>query len=372
VTVRPHLHAMALVLSVAASMALAAGTPLVIGQTADFSGPQAAAVKETTAAARAYFDRVNKAGGVNGRPIVLESMDDGFDPKRTAENARRLIAEKQPLALMLSRGTANAEALIPVTQENRIAVVAPVGGSELMHRPANHYLFNLRPPHKFEAEKAVGQLAAQGMQHLAVVYVDDAMGNDAVEGALAGLKSAGLEPVALAKIPRGEPKVDAAVDALVKVQPDAVVGLCIPKSCAALVRAMRAKGLLAQFVSMSNTSSSGYVKDLGDDARGVIVTQVYPYPYNDATGAAKEFHHLAADYNLSTSYSAMEGFIAAKVMTEALRRAGTHPTPQSVIAALEKLDYDVGNFPISFAGHGRSGNEFMEMTMISRGGRFIR
>jgi len=63
---------------------------------------------------------------VNGRPIVLESMDDGFDPKRTAGNARRLIAEKQPLALMLSRGTANAEALIPVTQENRIAVVAPI------------------------------------------------------------------------------------------------------------------------------------------------------------------------------------------------------------------------------------------------------
>jgi len=119
-------RALAVAASLAAGAALAAGAPLVIGRTADFSGPQAAAVKETTAAARAYFDRVNQAGGVNGRPIVLESMDDGFDPKRTAGNARRLIAEKQPLALMLSRGTANAEALIPVTQENRIAVVAPI------------------------------------------------------------------------------------------------------------------------------------------------------------------------------------------------------------------------------------------------------
>lgn len=369
-TVHGILRAAALAASCAT--AVVAGAPLVIGQTADFSGPQQAAVKETTAAARAYFDKVNKAGGVNGRPIVLESLDDGFDPKKTVENARSLIAQKQPLALMLSRGTANAEALIPVTQESRIALVAPVGGSELMHRPANHYLFNLRPPHKYEAEKAVSQLAAQGMQHIAVAYVDDAMGNDAVKGAVAGLKGAGLEPVALAKIPRGEPKVDAAIEALVRAQPDAVVGLCIPKSCAALVRAMRARGLLAQFVSMSNTSSSGYVKDLANDARGVIVTQVYPYPFDDATAASKEFHHLAAEYNLATSYSAMEGFIAAKVMTEALRRAGVNPTPQSVIAALEKLDYDVGNFPITFAGHGRSGNEFMEMTMISRGGRFIR
>jgi len=207
------LRMLAAIASATAGAALAAGAPLVIGQTADFSGPQAAAVKETTAAARAYFDRVNKAGGVNGRPIVLESMDDGFDPKRTVENARALIAGKQVLALMLSRGTANAEALIPVTQESRIAVLAPVGGSELMHRPANHYLFNLRPPHKYEAEKAVQQLAAQGLQHIAVAYVDDAMGNDAVKGALAGLKAAGLEPVALAKIPRGEPRVEAAVEA---------------------------------------------------------------------------------------------------------------------------------------------------------------
>ena len=367
----PVIRALAAAASFAAGAALAAA-PIVIGQTADFSGPQQAAVKETTAAARAYFDKVNKAGGVNGRTILLESVDDGFDPKRTVENAKRLIAEKQVVALMLSRGTANAEALIPVTQQLRVPVLAPVGGSELMHRPANHYLFNLRPPHKYEAEKAVQQLAAQGLQHIAVVYVDDAMGNDAVKGALAGLKASSLEPAAIAKIPRGEPKVDTAVEALVKAQPDAVVGLCIPKSCAALVRAIRAKGLLAQFVSMSNTSSSGYVKDLGQDARGVIVTQVYPYPFSDGTAAAKEFHHLAAEYDLATSYSAMEGFIAAKVMTEALRRAGANPTPQALVGVLEKMDYDVGNFPISFSGRGRSGNEFMEMTMISRNGRFIR
>jgi len=68
----------------------------------------------------------------------------------------------------------------------------------------------------------------------------------------------------------------------------------------------------------------------------------------------------------------MEGFIAARVMTEALRRAGANPTPQSLIAAMEKLDYDVGGFPIGFANHGRTGSEFMELTMISKNGKFIR
>jgi ABC-type branched-subunit amino acid transport system substrate-binding protein len=350
----------------------AAGEPLVIGQTADFSGPQAAAVKETTAATKAYFDSVNKRGGVNGRPIVLESVDDGFDPKRTVANATRLITERRVLALMLSRGTANAEALIPVTRQYKTMVFAPVGGSELMHRPADHYLFNIRPMHRLEAEKAVGQLSAQGLRRIAVVYVDDALGNDGIKGALAGLKAAGLEPAALATIPRGEPKVEAAVEVLVAAKPDAVLGICIAKSCAAIVKQLRARGSLAQFLSLSNTSSSGYVKDLDATARGVIVTQVYPFPFSDTVAISKEFRQFATEYQLAHSYSAIEGFIAGKVMTEALRRAGTNPTPQSLIAAMEKLDYDVGGFRIGFAGHGRTGSEFMELTMISKNGRFIR
>lgn len=361
-----------LVSSAFALAASAAGDAILIGQTADFSGPQSGAVKETTEAARAYFDVVNKKGGVNGRRIELTSMDDGFDPKRTVENARKLIAEKKVVGLMLSRGTANAEALIPVTREYKTLVLSPVGGSELMHKPADHYLFNTRPMHRLEAEKAVQQLAAQGLRKIAVVHVDDAMGNDAVKGALAGLKAVGLEPAALAKIPRGEPKVEEAVEGLVKAQPDAVVGLCIVKSCSAIVARMRERGLLAQFVSMSNTSSSGYIKDLDKYGRGVIVTQVYPFPFSDGVAASREFRALAAEYNLQQSYSAMEGFLAAKVMAEALRRAGPNPTNLSLIAAMEKLDYDVGGFPISFAGRGRTGSEFMEMTMISRNGRFIR
>jgi ABC-type branched-subunit amino acid transport system substrate-binding protein len=355
------------------SLAQGAEGTLLIGQTADFSGPQSSAVKETTEAAKAYFDSVNKQGGVNGRRIVLESVDDGFDPKRTVANATKLITERKVLALMLSRGTANAEALIPVTRTYKTMVFAPVGGSELMHRPADHYLFNIRPMHRLEVEKAVAQLSAQGMRRIAVAYVDDALGNDGIKGAYAALKAANLDPAAIVPIPRGEPKVEAAVETLIKAKPDAVVGICIAKSCAALVKQLRARGSVAQFVSLSNTSSAGYVKDLATDARGVIVTQVYPYPFSDVPRVSKEFRALAAEYKLAQSYSAIEGFIAGKVMTEALRRAGANPTPQSLIAAMEKMDrYDVGGFVVDFAGHGRTGSEFMELTMISKAGRFIR
>ena len=168
-------------------------------------------------------------------------------------------------------------------------------------------------------------------------------------------EGANLEPAVVAHSAR-EPKWRRR-GRRIEPKPDAVLGICIAKSCAALVKQLRARGSLAQFVSLSNTSSSGYVKDLDATARGVIVTQVYPFPFSDTPSVSKEFRQLAAQYDLASSYSAIEGFIAGKVMAEALRRAGAHPTPASLIAAMEKMDYDVGGFSIAFAGHGRTGSE---------------
>src|SRR3954466_14508802 len=153
---RMHLQRpiLAAVLAATATFASAQGV-ILLGQTADYSGPQAAPVKETAAAARAYFDRVNAQGGVNGRKIVLESIDDGFDPKRSVENAKKLIDEKNVLALFLFRGTANAEALMPVLQEKKVLMFAGVGSSIKMNEPMNRYMFNLRAPAQIEV-RSVG------------------------------------------------------------------------------------------------------------------------------------------------------------------------------------------------------------------------
>ena len=98
-------------------------TEITLGQTSDFSGPQAALVKETTEAAKAYFESINKQGRVNGRKIVLTLLDDGYDAKRTVENAKKLIYENHVLALILPRGTANSEALLPLLLEKRVPLL---------------------------------------------------------------------------------------------------------------------------------------------------------------------------------------------------------------------------------------------------------
>ncbi len=346
---------------------------IVIGQTADYSGPQAAAVKETTAAAIAYFDKVNAEGGVNGKKIELRSVDDGFDPKRSVENLKKFAADKTVVAMMLSRGTANAEAMLPVLLEVKIPLLGPVGGSQPMHSPPNRYLFNLRTQTQTEAFKAIVQLSAQGMTQLAVVYTDDAFGKDAVQGIDKALAARGVKPVVRETIPRGSTDVAAAVDKLSAAKPQATVGICIPKACAALVKAMRAKGVTSTFLSLANTSSNSYIKELADVAHGVIVTQVYPYPNSEATAVGKELRELTARAKLEPSYGTMEGMIAAKVMVEALKRAGPNPTPEKVTGALESLrNYDLGGFTVNFGPGNRTGSEFVDLSIISKTGKFIR
>ena len=97
--------------------------------------------------------------------------------------------------------------------EKRVPLLAPVGGSKVLHDPPNRFLFNIRP-HRTEAERIIGQLTAQGITKIGVVYTDDAFGKDALQGAIEGLKARKLEPTGLASIERGSVHVDAAVNAM--------------------------------------------------------------------------------------------------------------------------------------------------------------
>src|SRR3954462_15437457 len=149
---------------------------IILGQAAGFTGSVAGTVKELTAGAKAYFDRVNATGGVHGRKIVLESLDDGFDPKRTPEVVQKLIDEKQVFALFLSRGTPTNEAAYPVLEAAKVPLVGPSTGAMSMYNPPRKYLFPVRASYQSETFKIVPQLANMGMTRIALLYVDDSFG----------------------------------------------------------------------------------------------------------------------------------------------------------------------------------------------------
>lgn len=181
-----------------------------------------------------------------------------------------------------------------------------------------------------------------------------------------------LDAAVATTIPRGDFKVDEVVVKVLAARPDAVISICVPKACATLIKALRMAGYSGRFLSRSNTSSNAYVKELGEVARGVIVTQVFPSPDSVATAIANDFQKRAAEYKLPLSYSAMEGYINARVMVEAIKRAGNKPTREGIVTALESMrKVELGGYMLSFSATNHTGSEIVELAIIGKDGRVM-
>jgi ABC-type branched-subunit amino acid transport system substrate-binding protein len=347
---------------------------ILIGQAAGFTGSVAANVKELTAGAKAYFDHVNAKGGVHGRKIVLESMDDGVDPKRTPEVMKKLIEEKNVFAMFLARGTPTTEAGYPVLEAAKVPLIGPSTGAMSMYNPPRKYLFPVRASYHSEIFKIVPQLVNMGITRIAVVYVDDSFGKDGLTGAQQALKNANLTAVAVAGYPRGTINVAAAVETIAKAEPQAVIMVVLLDGGVAFVKEMKKTGRSPVFVALSNNSSNAFIKNLGEDGWGVAVSQVSPYPFSGSTQLTKEFLDiLKGKQDVGPSYSSMEGFISAKVLVEGLRRAGKQPTREKLIAGLESMKgYDLGGVDVTYGPGLRTGTSYIDITIIGKNGKFVR
>jgi branched-chain amino acid transport system substrate-binding protein len=347
---------------------------ILIGQTSGFTGPVSAGVKENTDGARLYLDHVNAQGGVNGQKLELVSLDDHFDPATAAVNARKLIVERNVVALFLNRGTPHTEAIRPLLGEFGVPLVAPSTGAMVLHQPVHPWIFNVRAPYQREAEKAVIHLATVGLKRIALIHVADSFGNDVAIGATTGFQRAKLDPVYRATFDRSKPVFAEIVPALVKADAQAVLFIGSAGAVAEGTRALREAGSHAQVVTMSNNASGGFVQLMGPHAHGTIVTQVFPNERAIGLPLVNEAVQLAKAKGLpGVTPAMMEGFAGAKVLVEGLRRAGTRPTRERLAAALATMgNHDIGGMRLGFSTTDHSGLSFAELSIIGSDGRFMR
>jgi ABC-type branched-subunit amino acid transport system substrate-binding protein len=346
---------------------------ILVGQTAGFSGTVAGGVKETTDGARLYINWVNGSGGVHGRKIEIVSMDDKFDPKLAAQNAKVLIEEKKVFALFLNRGTPHSEAILPLLKQHGVPLIGPSTGADLLHSPVNPYVFNVRAKYQLEAEKGIVQLSSMGMSRISVIHVNDSFGKDALAGAMKGFAAANMKPHGVFAYDRATGKVDEAVKAALKSDAQATILIGSGANVADMVAQVRAAKHGMQLITLSNNSSASFVKSLGNHARGVIVTQVFPNPSMATSGIALQMKKLSKESTpIALSHQAMEGFAAAKVLVEGLKRAGKNPTRASFLAGLEQLrEFDLGGMTVSYGPTDHTGTEYVELSMITKNGEFL-
>jgi len=343
-----------------------------IGQTTGVTGAVAATVKETSLGAQMYLDTVNAKGGVGGEKIELITLDDKFDTKLAAANARELIEQRGVLALFMTRGTPHTEGIIPILDQHGVPLLAPSTGAMVLHQPLKKHVFNVRATYQREAERAIAHLAATGVTRIGVVHVDDSFGADGLEGTQKGLAAAKLSAVAVAKFDRSKPDFSQIAPSMAKLAPQAIMVIGSGTAVVDGIKALKAAGSGAQFVTLSNNASGGFIKLLGDDARGVIVSQVLPQSQNYAL--VQEAMTLAKAHDiLEVSPAMLEGFASAKVLVEALRRAGPKPTREKLQAALENLGkFDLGGLVLSFSPTDHTGLDFADLSIISASGKFRR
>ena len=348
---------------------------ILIGQTAGFSGAVAAGVKETTDGAKLYINAVNAKGGVNGQKIELLSLDDKFEPKLAAENALILIEEKNVVAMFLTRGTPHTEAILPLLDKNSVPLIGPSTGAMILHQPVKKHVFNVRATYQREAEKAVLHLSTLGIKRIALVYPDDSFGADGVIGAQKGLTQAKLTAVAVEKFDRSKPDFSKIIPKLIAADTQALVLIASGSAVVSGLTALRAAGSAAQVVTLSNNASGGFVKSLGANARGVVVTQVFPNERAIAYSFVKEAQDLvrASKDSAELSPAMLEGFAAAKVLVEALRRAGPGPSRAKIQAALENMKkFDLGGLEVNFSTEDHTGLDFADLSIIGTDGKFKR
>ncbi|MDT4806473.1 Periplasmic binding protein [compost metagenome] len=344
-----------------------------IGQSAGITGPVAGSVKEQIAGAQVYLRAVNASGGVAGRRIELVTYDDGFDAKRTPGNVRKLLDEDKVFALFMVRGTPQNESILPLVAEHKVPLVAPLTGAITLHRPVNRYVFNVRAKYQDEVARAINHLATTGMSRIGIFHTTDGFGLDVLEGYTAALQARGVQPAASVSFARPMGDISQGVAAMNKANPQAVLVIGSGSEAARIIRELRRAGSQAQFVTLSNNAADSFIRELGDDARGLIITQVVPGTNSSQMTLASEYRSQARQQGVEPSNAGMEGFMSAKVLVEGLRRAGAEPTRERLVSALEGLrDYDLGGILISYSPSRHTGSSFVEMSIVSSTGKLIR
>ncbi len=345
-----------------------------IGQSAPQTGVLAASNAETTAGARLYLSRLNARGGVHGKPVELVSIDDGQDAKRTAANTKDLL-DRGVLALGLYRTTPSIEAALPLARKAGIAFIGNQVGPSLLYDPAQTTLFNTRASYHDEVARAVKFFVQLGITRVAALVASDAFGQDVLVGLRSAMAAAKIELVAQAAIDNRSADVAAQVEQIRKANPQLVILVSNAKAAAEFVKASRAAGSNPTFVSLSNTSSASFVAELGKAAEGVVVTQVVPTPYSGKVRAVAEFRDAVAQAGAGApplSHASLMGFLGAKFVHEAIRRAGPGADRAKLVEAINTAGrFDLGDFALAYSADSRHGSRLAELTVVGRDGRFL-
>lgn len=321
---------------------------IVIGSCAALEGPANFLGTQTVLGANAYLNLVNDQGGVHGRKIKLLAYNDGYEPDKAIECFNRLKAQGV-FAAGFFVGTPTGAKHAPMAENNKIPLIGLFTGAQLLHEPFKRYVINVRASYYDEAREQVDNLwNVLGIRKIAVIYQEDAFGVAVLEGVKLALKKYNATPIALGSFPRNTLDVNRGIEQARAANPDAVIMVGPYAPVAEIVKRGRAAGWNPLYITVSFVGTEAYIKAMGKDGEGAVITQVVP-PYNrtDLPTVALYQKTLKKYFpEAEANFVSFEGFVDAMVMVEGLKRAGRDLTREKLIDAIESIrDFDMGLGP---------------------------
>jgi len=349
---------------------------ITIGSCSALEGPSHFLGTETVNGANAYFDMINDSGGVEGRKLKLVAYDDSYDPAKTQACFDRLMGQKV-FALAFFVGTPTAVKYLPMAENAKIPLVGLFTGAQTLYTPLRHWIVNVRASYFDETrEQMDGLRKTLGYKKIGVIYPDDAFGAAVLEGVKTALSAAGSAPVAAASYKRQTNQVGGAIDAVRAAQPEAVVVVGPPNTVAPILQQSHAKGWRPLFLTVSFVGTDDLILLAGQDAEGMVITQVVPPYYLTELKTVALYRRTLQKYMPSAqpNFVSLEGFVDAMVLVDGLKRAGKDLTRDGLIRGIEALkDLDMGLGPqlkLSYSARDHKGLHNVIPTVV-RGGRAV-
>ena len=345
---------------------------IAIGCSAATTGPLAGFGQDVRLGAGAALAQINRSGGIHGRELQFNLLDDAYDPQRSVANVKQLLAQGSAFAMLSCVGTPNNTALLPLLEDAGVPYVGPVtGASSLRKRSRN--LFHVRASYTDEMRTLVQRLTGMGLKGIGIVYQDNLFGQEMLGDATRELTASGMQPAVAVALATNGSNLQDAVAKVVAARPSAVLLATAGSVSVGLVQGLKKgmPGLLMAGLSVTLTGEA--FKQLGEAGNGLAMSIVVPNPFRTSTAVVRDYQAAlrATAPDQVFSLGSLEAYINMRVLAEGLERAGRDPSQAKLRSALASIrNWDLGGFVVDYSGQApHVGSRFIGMGILNSTGR---
>jgi ABC-type branched-subunit amino acid transport system substrate-binding protein len=346
---------------------------IVIGQTIALDQGKNAYGVAALQGVKLYIDKANAEGGVNGRKLVLRTLDDENKAANAASNARKLLADGAFILFGSIEGGPST-AVAEVATEQKVPFFGPMAGSPTLRRPYQQYVFPVRAEHREEFRALMNWGKTVGMTTVGFMRADTDVGKTHLENVRLIAGELGMKVVL--DLPFKGDVSDAQLDQMAKAIGDAQPHLLFNHGSSGLYQRLIAKarnsGVTTTFMGV-NSGSTQIATKLGVQAHGMVFAQVVPNPRDQRQPVVREFLETARKAQISgdLSYGELEGYLTTKALVMALKGAGNGLTREGFMRTLESSRFDLGGISVRWKPADHEGSRFVDLSIVGRSGKFL-